>query len=202
MAGKATRDVAERALLSSLADLPTLANWIRNGNDVSLRLAPILRKPAADFTTRAQAGLERTALARRAALALNPQLDRQIDWDAVRTNLLHDFVGKQVVQSNAFLACSTEELETFCPGISTAMHMLFLQVKKAIQGGRGPLVPSDFADCLHTIYAPYVSIFRADKRTTPDVSPIVRRWGTTATQRIEEVPRLIKARLATSGRTY
>jgi len=199
MAGQVTRDVAEHALLSSLADLPTLARWIRNGNDMSLKLAPILRRPAADFTAKAHVALERISLARRTALARHPQFERQMDWNAMRHVLLQDFIVKQVRQRGELPARSIDEFETFCPGMSTATHMLFLQFKKAAQGGRGPLVPSDFADCLHTIYAPYVSIFRADKRTTPDVSPIIRRWGTTVTQRIEEVPGLIRARLATNG---
>lgn len=196
MAGQATREAAEAALLSSLADLPTLAKWIRNGNDMSLRLAPILRKPAADFVVKAQAGLDRTVSARQAALRVNPQLDRQTDWNAMRAGLLRDFISKNASQSGAVLARSDDERETLCPGTSTAMNLLFAQFKKAILGGRPPIVASDFGDCLHAIYAPYVSIFRADKRTTPDLRPLVARWGTTATQRVDDVPGLIKARLA------
>lgn len=196
MAGQATREAAEAALLSSLADLPTLAKWIRNGNDMSLRLGPILRKPAADFVVKAQAGLDQTVSARQAALRVNPQLDRQTDWDAMRAGLLRDFISKNASQSGAVLTRSDDERETLCPGTSTAMNLLFAQFKKAILGGRPPIVASDFGDCLHAIYAPYVSIFRADKRTTPDLRPLVARWGTTATQRVDDVPGLIKARLA------
>ncbi|PBS11810.1 hypothetical protein CMZ82_13025 [Lysobacteraceae bacterium NML93-0792] len=196
MAGQATREAAEAALLSSLADLPTLAKWIRNGNDMSLRLAPILRKPAADFVAKAQAGLDQTLSARQAALRVNPQLDRQTDWNAMRAGLLRDFISKNASQSGAVLARSDDERETLCPGTSTTMTLLFAQFKKAILGGRPPIVASDFGDCLHAIYAPYVSIFRADKRTTPDLRPLVARWGTTVTQRVDDVPGLIKARLA------
>jgi len=195
MAGQETRDNAEKALLASLADLPTLAKWISNGNDMSLTLAPILRQPAATFTASAELGLERAAASRKAALALNPMLDQSMDWTAIYASLVEDFISKQAKPDGAPLERSMEQFEVFCPAMTTAMHLMFLQFKKAVQGGRGPLVPSDFGDCLHAMYAPYVSIFRGDKRTTPDLGPSVARWGTSVTKRIEEVPALIKARM-------
>ncbi len=54
---------------------------------------------------------------------------------------------------------------------------------------------SDFTDAIHSMYAPYVDIFRADSCMAPIVERHVRKFGVDVVQKLRALPSVIESRL-------
>lgn len=60
---------------------------------------------------------------------------------------------------------------------------------------RVPMV-SDFADGVHSVYAPYVDVFRTDAYMAPHVERHARRFGVAVVPKLAKLPSVIEERLA------
>lgn len=56
--------------------------------------------------------------------------------------------------------------------------------------------PSDYGDCLHAVYAPYVDIFRADNYMAPVLKRVMEPFGTRIVDRLEKLPQAIGEELS------
>ena len=76
-----------------------------------------------------------------------------------------------------FLNLSIEDVDENMPGLATAIRVSHTSLSKSLgPKGRKP-IDSDWADCLHAMYSPYVDIFRTDSYMAPIVQDKVKRYG-------------------------
>jgi len=94
---------------------------------------------------------------------------------------------------------AAELVDTRCPGLSSAIRSFHSALWDSV--GENPRAPqeSDLVDAVHAMYAPYVSIFRADRYMSPHVERQVGRHGTQVVSRLESLPDQIHGMLAVSS---
>jgi hypothetical protein len=89
-------------------------------------------------------------------------------------------------------------VDSACPGLSTAIRALHSAVRASFEAN--PRVPlnSDFIDAVHAMYAPYVSLFRADRFMSPHIEKQVSHRGVEVVSRLEDLPGRIRELLGSS----
>ena len=186
MCGQASQEEGEAAFHESLRDprwmmrwfaehhneLHPIISWVR---EPSQKMAKMVRKIATD------------ALGNIAAS----------DWEAQADMLVVDVANTLL---NSIFPSATADytlglVEKYCPGLSITIRSNHSSIRDSL--GIIPREPkdSDLADTLHAAYAPYVSIFRADKYMAPHIQKYVTRHGTKVVARLKDLPNEIRSQI-------
>lgn len=206
MLGETSAANAERAFLESLRDPKWMMQWFYTHGDKLTHLGEWVRTPAKIITStfiqvadqvnvlmQRREGLmrQREELLTRAKdsdevatiLETLPPL-LQMDsafWnsqqDAMVVRVADAIVNKNKAGSSFSDDTSVNDVDVGMPGLATAIRVCHSSLGNSMGlAGRRPK-NSDWVDCIHAMYAPYVDIFRTDSYMAPIVQDKVKKYG-------------------------
>ncbi|MBW8311125.1 MAG: hypothetical protein K0M64_03730 [Rhizobium sp.] len=129
-----------------------------------------------------------------------PGLGASVDWQALPDVLLRDVIERLVKEQGNAVVFSVDDANNCCPGISTTIRVMISSLRNSFSSMSRIPKESDFADAVHTMYAPYVTIFRTDRYMAPIVSKQVSAYGTHVVRRLLDLPDAIEEALARAPR--
>ncbi len=93
-------------------------------------------------------------------------------------------------------AITAEDVDLYCPGLSTTVRSIYSSVWDNVGGSRKEQ-PSDSqpVDAMHAMYAPYVTVFRADSFMAPHIQRQVKRHGTIVEPKLHRLPSILADQL-------
>lgn len=203
-AGVASHERAREAFLASLRDPSWMMQWFARHFDSVSHVAEWVRRPARELRGR----LAQSAEEIRQVIEQASELREQMHQLRISTELLPDVphLDPQRLADDAALGIvknlsrsllgaeidnvPVNEIRRYTPGLTTATNTLARVAHQST--GRTPrkMKDSDFVDVLHSLYAPYVDVFRADGF----MAPLVRQSvvGTTiVVDRLADLPAVI-----------
>jgi hypothetical protein len=77
--------------------------------------------------------------------------------------------------------------------ISTAVDSMWNSITERYREPKA----SDFADIVHSLYAPYVDVFRADAYMAPLIASTATHYGTKVVGRLKDIPTAIEEKIKT-----
>lgn len=192
--GKATAKDAEDAFLESLRDPRWMMRWFAAHHDKLTPVTEWLRGPSRDMTARMREVAGHAQELRRyeviLGLAFRVDMLTQRGWRAAQGELLVNVAARllQHFHPGTTVTVDAERVDTYCPGLSTAIRSLHSSLWDSV--GSDPRTPqeSDFVDAVHSMYAPYVNVFRADRYMAPHVRKQVAHRGVHMASRLEDLP--------------
>ncbi|MGF6211760.1 hypothetical protein [Comamonas sp. 4034] len=191
--GKANEREFTEALNNSLKDPRWMMKWFASEHSLSSPISEIVRKPGRELGS-----------AIRSMIQLMNSRIQSIDlqhgganptsaggeitkfWKENENDLLVTVASNSAKKAGIELSeIQSKDVDDFAPGLSTGIRSLFSSAWENIGGSRKE-EPTDSqpVDAMHAIYAPYVSVFRADRFMTPHIQKQVRRFGTTVVPRL------------------
>lgn len=200
--GHASEAQAETALLNGLRDPRCVMRWFAESHDTMSPVIRWIRDPSEKYI----AGLQTAIAGVQELRRLEEQLGHSVPVSTLTPSgwkaLLDDTLLKL---ANRVLAISYPDCQPIsdvrlvtqhCPGLSTTLRCIYSAAWDAL--GRQPRAPknSDYADALHALYAPYVSIFRADSYMAPHVAKHVKEYGTKVVGKLRDLPQEIERALS------
>lgn len=200
MIGDATKAEADDAFYASLRDPNWMMQWFRNQRDSMMPIIEWLRAPA----KRLQEGM---ATASNASLQLRkihkdsgsnsgpPELSakaraemRQRWLQSISKSILE---AKQIVPPQFDLT----RLQGLAPGFSTGVSVSNDTLWASASERPRESMPSDFVDAVHSMYAPYVHVYRTDAFMAPLVSNYVKSSDTAVVGKLTSLTGVIEAYL-------
>ena len=195
--GQASAQEAELALLNSLRDPRWMMRWFAEHHDTMSSISRWIREPSERYI----AGVQEAMLCAKEIHRLEEESGTKIKNSpltssarkARQDNLLlnvanrlvqHHYPGRALIED-------VRHLENHCPGLSTTLLCVCSTAWDSFGVQSRLPKSSDFADALHALYAPYVSIFRADSYMAPHVTKHVKRRGTQVVGKLKDLPRQI-----------
>lgn len=191
--GKATREEAEDAFLESLRDPSWMMRWFEHHDK---KLSPIkdwVRKPSQVLMESMQAFVDLAERKRRLELShglrLNVPALTKAGWEEMRQQFLVGVVSKYQSRRSAGISAEFgfRDVERFCPGIHASLSGIHSSLWTSLHAHPRPLAGSDFVDCIHAMYSPYVTHFRADGYMAPHIRRFVSA-ATSVVARLEDLP--------------
>ena len=204
--GKANKFQATAALAESVRDPSWLMRWFASTPELAEPIAESVRKPGRELGNQARelVVLFSEFQNKRRDLGLSDDSEhfslvaQKVEWeegvDAMALN-----VAKQICEKTAGSwsnQINAKDIATFCPGINAVVRSLMNSLWENIGGSRKEQ-PSDsqFPDCMHALYAPYVDVFRADRFMAPHIRAQVSAQRTIVVSRLSELNEAIEERL-------
>ena len=191
--GKASEGDAMDALLRTLRDPSYMMQWFESSHATLSPIFELVRRPAVEMhgaLTELREAVEQFlrskteisnslneivsefGIAPPKLLASTDLISR--DWAMSRFTQFVNRLGDQTLRD--FKSCEDPSIiSRLCPGLWT-MWALKVQITWdiAIEQGRKQPKTSDFVDVLHSMYAPYVRYFSADRYMAPKLTQILR----------------------------
>jgi hypothetical protein len=205
--GKATAKEADDALLESLRDPRWMMRWFAAHHDQLTPVTEWLRGPSRDMTARMREIAARAKDLHRYEETRGPDARASLlsanRWRVAQNELLVNIATSLIEKLHPGTSASVtvEQVDVHCPGLSTAIRSLHSSIGDAI--GAEPRTPqeSDFVDAIHALYAPYVTVFRADRYMAPHIRKQVAHRGTLVVPRLEELPSLLHSLIQSGNRS-
>jgi hypothetical protein len=205
--GDATAAEASEAFLSSLRDPRWMMRWFEQHHSKLTPFIEWVRVPAESMHVCISHMAEHAAKVREADLALGTTLSKSL-FSAAQWQQQQDQMLGRIATSiaKAFLQIESAQLTSAlidekCPGISVGIRSLHSAWRATtFKSPRKPKL-SDFPDCLHAIYAPYVDIFRADSFMAPYIQKAVIPYGTVVADRLNTLGPTLRRILDGRGKT-
>lgn len=198
MIGEATKAKADNAFYASLRDPSWMMQWFRNQRDSMMPIIEWLRAPAKKLQ-------EAMATASNASQQLRkiykdsdsnsgpPELSakaraemRQRWLQSISTSILD---AKQIVPPQFDLTRLRDVAPGFNTGVSVSNDTLWASASERPRES----MPSDFVDAVHSMYAPYVHVYRTDAFMAPLVSKYVKSSGTAVVGKLASLTEVIEA---------
>lgn len=178
--GKATKESAENAFLECLRDPSWMMRWFEFNSHKMSPFTEWLRRPAADMKIRFASLIE---MVEQEAFAENrsggPHSNRSITmdrWRKIEESTILSIVRKLaevLFPESSQRPISIADVRKVCPGLYTSLSLYFSVAWAGVGERSREMKDSDFLDCLHAIYAPYVDVFRADKFMAPRLEKLL-----------------------------
>ncbi|MTV39512.1 hypothetical protein [Duganella radicis] len=189
MVGDATKAKADNAFYASLRDPNWMMQWFRNQRDPMMPIIEWLRAPArrlqASMVTASNASQQlRKVYKDNGSNSIPPELsakareEMRLRWlQSISISIME---AKQVAAPPFDLTRIQDLAPGFCTGISVSNDTLWASASENPRES----MPSDFVDAVHSMYAPYVDVYRTDAFMTPLVSKYVKSRGTVVVGKI------------------
>lgn len=204
--GYRTEEQAKSAFLESLRDPRWMTKWFANNMDTMSAITDWLRQPSRTMCKRTAEiaatmqrlrneadSLRKLTQGAGANTASLPRYDEAY-WLNQKERLICQ-ISKSVFRSlglGDIDGITADGLERFSPGFSTCMRVALDSIwQSTTETGRTPK-PSDFIDCVHALYAPYVDIYRTDSYMAPLVAKRTKGYGTTVVSRLSQLIPLVE----------
>ncbi len=112
----------------------------------------------------------------------------------MRGSMIQSIAGGQFMESTPI--CEKDAMD-FMPGITTAAYLLLGIVERTMTPLSTPrrATPSDLPDAIHSVYLPYVDIFRADDFVVSVLRSLDLPFDTTVVGKLEDIPTAIEKRI-------
>lgn len=186
--GRATPEAADEAFLSSLRDPTWMMQWFRKEHQILSPISNWVRLPAQKMVD--QLG---TMIA-----AIRPDIENsdalRAAWDSRResfpVSIAKRVLAEQFPGKEARVEVAT--LQAHCPGFWLMLGVFHESVKYSIGPNARTPSKSDFVDAVHSIYAPYVSVFRADKYMAPIVASLASTFDVKVISNLRDVPSTVR----------
>lgn len=191
--GRATERDFNEALTNSLKDPRFMMKWFTTQHALSSPIADLVRKPGQELGQLMRSMINISAqfagTLQDAGIDANPtgkggEITR--GWLEMVKRQLVAIVGRIATSNKIELGeYDAQDVDTFCPGISTGVRSLYSSVWANIGEGRKE-IPTDSqpVDALHALYAPYIQIFRADRFMAHHIRKQVNSRGTVVVSRL------------------
>ncbi|MGH2622220.1 MAG: hypothetical protein ACRDE7_00980, partial [Sphingobacterium sp.] len=175
-----------------------IISWIRGPSEMMINKFSQLASIASMF-------LERTKNLKEMAIALDqPQTtipDFSVWWKGEQEKLLFNLLSKlnenNPVKYNLPEKFLIADIEEFMPGYFTGINVMFDSILNSVgERGRKPKL-SDWVDCIHATYAPYVDVFRTDSYMAPIVQNVIKKYGVTVVPKLENLVSVVSGLSAT-----
>ena len=200
--GDVTQEQASNAFLASLRDPRWMMKWFAQHHS---KLTPFIewtRAPSASIVTSLAeisafvAAIHQQDRENGTTMAKDMNLPTQ--WLSQQDCLLKRIAilfAKNLTGADAE-ALSIHILEERCPGLSVCIRSLHSAYASTL--GKTPRTPklSDFPDALHSVYAPYTDIFRADSFMAPYITKAACGTNTKVVAKLVQLPDAIRSILA------
>lgn len=202
--GQATEADFNDALMNSLSDPRWMMRWFRTEHGMSSPVSEIVRAPGRDL------GSKLRDLANHSQLWANNLRDAGVDADptgkkgaiTIRWAEMVDYQLISLARASAERAqmdvgdCCASDVLAFCPGLSVCIRSLFSSVWTNVGEGRKE-APSDSqpVDALHALYAPYVSVFRADRFMAPHIKGQLSNTSSEVVSKLSQLVDVLDAKV-------
>lgn len=203
--GRASKEEAEASFLDSLRDPSWMMQWFDSHRNEMNFVSDYLRRPSRSMIdaisllaaqTKELFEYEEMAGIPKSQSLLNFQ--KWIQHQDALVERIGNSTAKTIL-GNDFPDSSTESFDDSCPGFSTAIRAMHSSAWNSIGCQPRKAKPSDIADALHAVHAPYVDIFRSDKYMSPQIAKLTNRFGTIIVPSLADLPDAIEAKLAAGG---
>lgn len=199
--GRGSQKEFMNALIENLRDPRWMMNWFSTNHALSSPIAEIVRKPGRELgenlrrlaaisiqmaSSLKHSGADSDPLGKRGEVTLR--------WNELQNNLLTGVIKRIAhVHDLSLAAIAAEDVDKYCPGLSTTIRSLYSSVWENVAGGRTEQ-PSNSqpVDAMHAMYAPYVRIFRADRFMAPHVQKYVTKHGTIVVSKLSNLVRILE----------
>jgi hypothetical protein len=202
--GRATEAEFNNALIDSLRDPRWMMKWFVVNHELSSPVADMVRKPGRELGELMRKFIsvssQHASFLKKHSLDLDPtgkQGEIYQRWQETKDGQLVELMRRVANGQNILWAhTSPSDIDEYCPGVSTMIRSLFSSVWENIGGSRKE-VPSDSqpVDALHSLYAPYVTVFRADRFMSPHIQKQVDRHGTIIVSRLTQLPEILRVEI-------
>ncbi|MDR7098605.1 hypothetical protein J2X04_000952 [Lysobacter niabensis] len=200
--GKVSARRADQAFLESLRDPRWMMRWFREHHDRLGVVGDWVRGPARKLTTQmvSVAGAAARALQHERVTGKNPLGDQltTLGWQRSQDELLLTVINRVAlaVSTGASKFTDAGTVDNYCPGIAMCIRVTHSSLRNSIGNTAREPKPNDFVDAIHSMYAPYVDVFRGDRYMSPIVSLHASKYGTKVVAKLEEAPAAIESALA------
>ena len=200
--GHATHIEAENAFLESLRDPQWMMQWFGAHHDKLTPITEWLRRPSKALTaSMKEMASEARSLRQLVAIPGNSSQAKSLTknwWNTAQDQLVINVSNRLLSQFHPDTAtvCEVSAVDANCPGLSTFIRSLHSAVWDSVN--EQPRVPkdSDVVDAIHAMYAPYTSVFRADRYMAPHIQKQVERRGVRVVSQLDTLPEQIKRSLS------
>jgi len=199
--GRGSEEEFTDALIENLRDPRWMMKWFSTNHTLSSPIAEIVRKPGRELgeNLRKLAALSiQMASSFSDSDADSDPLGKRgtvtLQWNELQNKLLTGVIKRIASVHNLSLAeIAADDVDKYCPGLSTTIRSLYSSVWENVAGGRMEQ-PSNSqpVDAMHAMYAPYVRIFRADRFMAPHVQKHVTKHGTIVVSRLSNLVRTLE----------
>lgn len=199
--GQATATEAQRAFLESLRDPRWMMRWFAAHHDKLTPVTEWLRSPSRSMLVNmreiAAGAKELRRLDAIHGVGIKSEMLTSTAWQASQDALLLGVANQLRIQFHPGTALipAVEQVDRHCPGLSTTIRSLHSALWDSVGANPRPPQESDFIDAVHAMYAPYVSVFRADRYMSPHVQKQVARRGSQVVSRLDTLPSQIRGML-------
>lgn len=195
--GKASPKEAETAFLNSLRDPRWMMRWFAEHHDTMSPISRWIREPSEKHLTgirEAMATMQEIRQREETGVRIEGSPLTPSGWKATQDGVLLRLANRLVESKfpNHAPLADARLVAEHCPGLTTMVRCICSAAWDSFRIQSRPPQASDFADAFHAIYAPYVSIFRADSYMTPHVTKHVKGRQTRVVGKLKDLPRQIR----------
>ncbi len=196
--GHATKEEASEALLNGMRNPSWMMRWFAEHHDTLSPIIRWIRGPSEKYLAGLQPVIELVQEVRHFEEKSGKKLGigalTPSGWKALQDDMLLKLANK--VLETTYPECPSisdpQLVADNCPALSTMVHCIYSTAWDALRVQPRTPKASDFADALHALYAPYVSIFRADGYMAPHIEKHVKQYGTKVVSKLRDLPQQIE----------
>lgn len=203
--GRASEQEFDQALRASLRDPHWMMKWFTTTHSLASPIADLVRKPGqelGDMLRTLSCGMKQWAAQLIDAGELLPPTSKQgaitRRWIEMQENILVNLATRFSTERQLTTTSITaKDVDLYCPGLSAVVRSIFSSVWDNIGGSRKEQ-PSDSqpVDAMHAMYAPYVTVFRADSFMAPHIQRQLKGHGTIVEASLLRLPSVLEDLIA------
>lgn len=200
--GRASIEEAEAALRESLRDPRWMTRWFAQRHEMLTPIIEGLRRPSRNLqasmkeaATRYSNMAEPKQVAGAGSEGGIPRdywLRKQQEMLVSTARILLDKMD--VLPAGSILR--PEQIDARSPGFAVCIRAMHSSLRDSVGKNAREPKASDFIDCIHALYVPYVDIFRADSYMSGHIAPLAAKHGTAVVQKLRNLPAEISRRLS------
>lgn len=203
--GRASAADANEAFLASLRDPTWMMQWFAEHHGQLSPFIESLRRPSETIANifREFAGQAKRFYATVNAIGTKPSTTILAygRWRAFGDELLCNITCNVAERAEVELPAQVTavDVKRYCPGLAAAFLVLHSVMRDVATAHPRSPKESDFADAIHSMYAPYVNLFRADSYMAPRVAAVTAAYGTSVVAKLGSLVAEIENCLERSG---
>jgi hypothetical protein len=200
--GQATSQEADSAFIESLRDPRWMMRWFAAHHDKLTPVTEWLRGPSRDMVAQMkELAVFVTELRRLESVSggdLKADMLTRPGWQAKHDEVLLSLANRlrEQFHPGSPSVHQIALISSLCPGLSTAVGALYSALWDSVAVRPRTPKHSDFVDAVHAMYAPYSSIFRADRYMAPHIQKLVAHRAVKVVPQLEALPGEIRSLLS------
>ncbi|ARP81208.1 hypothetical protein CAL12_10390 [Bordetella genomosp. 8] len=205
--GNASKADAKAAFLDSFRDPQWMMLWFSRHDKAmtpvfawaraaSVEMIEKLRQ-AVESIAVLRARLEQMSMVNKAAGSSrrSPLMDDSW-WRTMEDGVVQRILTRSTELSGEGKAISPRDADDLLTGLASCARVYVSLARFSLGDSPRKLKESDWVDCLHAMYAPYVHIFRADTFMAPVIQRHVDKYGVTVVGKLKDLKAVILRRLS------